>query len=245
MRRPHDDPGIFDRRQQGKHELPRGIRLEPVTGSACIAVRERGFITVMPVGDKECPARESGRKVGVELGIGHSGQAMGSSHLIPIFQELPAAGVIGDRTSDLATSIPVQEIERTQVRLYRPQPIQALLSRTGRRPLVRQDNPLSPIGQAYPGQQPCPSDRGSPLVEPVTMNVDHRRSVSVEHTLLEPRPIAPRGQGVIVASGTEVNAFDVANAELCTVRRLCGNIVGGSDERTDRTSTKPIEADSA
>ena len=82
----------------------------------------------MPIGNKERSARESGRKPRVELGIGQSGQAMGSSHLIPMVQEWPPAlGVIADQIPDLTVGIPVQEIERTQVRPYRPKPIERSL----------------------------------------------------------------------------------------------------------------------
>ena len=63
------------------------------------------------------------------------------------------------------------------------------------------------------------------------MNIDHWRRVSTQRTLFEPCLIAPRGQGMVVASGTEVNAFYVANAELSSVGRLRGNIV-----RTQRAS---------
>ena len=113
-----------------------------MSGPAFIAVRERGFVAVVPVGDKKRPAGESSREARVERGIGYSSQLMGSSHLIPCLEQLPAAGMIGDQTPDLAVGIPVQKIEWAQVRLHRPQPTEALLSRAARRALVRQDHPL-------------------------------------------------------------------------------------------------------
>ena len=109
----------------------------PVSLPTFIAVGERGFVPVMAIGDKERSAREGSRKPRVERGIGQSGQAMGSAHLIPVLEWLPAIGVIGDQLPDLTVGIPVQEIERTQVRPYRPKSIEALLSGTARRPLVR------------------------------------------------------------------------------------------------------------
>ena len=56
MRWPHDDPGIFDRRQQREHELPGRIGIVPVSGATFVAVGERGFVAVMAVGDEERPA---------------------------------------------------------------------------------------------------------------------------------------------------------------------------------------------
>ena len=61
VRRPHDDPGIFDRRQQRENELPGRVGIVPVSGPAFIAVRERGFVAMMSVGDEERPVREGGR----------------------------------------------------------------------------------------------------------------------------------------------------------------------------------------
>ncbi len=139
---------------------------------------------------------------------------MCSAHLIPVLEWLPALGVIGDQIPDLAVGIPVQEIEWTQVRSHRPKSIQALLSGTARRPLVRQDDPLGPIGQAHSGQQPGSRDRRAVLIELMTVDVDHRRGVSAQSTLFQPRLVAPRGQGVVVAAAPEVDAFDLANAEL-------------------------------
>src|SRR5215213_10002667 len=82
------------------------------------------------------------------------------------------------------------------------------------------------------------------LIELVTMNVEHRRRVSLQHTLLEPGLIAPCGQGVVSPSGPEVDAFYVANAETGADRWLSSNVVRSSDERTDRAGAITVEADS-
>ena len=52
---------------------------------------------------------------------------MCAAHLIAIREWLPALGVVGDQTPDLAVGIPVQKIEWTQVRSYCSQSSQALL----------------------------------------------------------------------------------------------------------------------
>ena len=85
----------------------------------------------------------------MESRIGNSGQAMYTAHLVLGLEWPPALGGFGDEIPDPAIRIPVQEIEWTQVRLHCPKSIQALLSGTARRLLVRQDNTLGPIGQAH------------------------------------------------------------------------------------------------
>ena len=95
-----------------------------------------------------------------------------AAHLIAIREWLPALDIVGDQTPDLAVGIPVQKIEWTQVRSYCSQSSQALLSGPGRRPLVRQDDLLGPIGEAHPGQQPgcLPVVVGDGIVDrPVTV----------------------------------------------------------------------------
>src|SRR5215217_5664118 len=170
---------------------------------------------------------------------------MRPSHLIPVLEQLPTAGIVGDQTPDFAVGIPVQKIERAQVRLHRSQPAQSLLSWTASRPLVRQDDPLRPIGQAYPGQHPGSANRGALQIEPVMMKVDHGCRVPTQCPLLEPGVIAAFGQIVIVASGPKVNTLNVANAELGANPGLCDNVVGRSDERPYRAASVAVEADAA
>src|SRR5688572_983039 len=79
----------------------------------------------------------------------------------------------------------------------------------------------------------------------MTVTVDRRYRVTAQCTLFQPGLIASRGQGVVVAAASEVNAFDLANAELGALRRLRGNVVGWSDERTDRAATPRVEANPA
>ena len=105
---------------------------------------------------------------------------MCAAHLIAIREWLPALDVVGDQTPDLAVGIPVQKIEWTQVRSYCSQSSQALLCGPGRRPLVRQDDLLGPIGEAHPGQQPGSREHRAVLIKLMTVDVDHRRGVSAQ-----------------------------------------------------------------
>jgi hypothetical protein len=66
------------------------------------------------------------------------------------------------------------------------------------------------------------------------MDIEHRHGVLPQCTLFQPRLVAPRSKGVVVATAPEVDAFDFANAEIRTIHRPRGNVVGRSDERTDR-----------
>src|SRR5919112_5957276 len=133
----------------------------------------------------------------MERRIGMSSQAMYAVHLVLGLEWLPVLGRLGDEIPDLAIRIPVQEIEWTQVRLHCPKSVQPLLSGTARRPLVWQDNTLGPIGQAHSSQQPGSRDRRAVLIEPMMVDVDHRRGVSAQDTLLQPGLVALRGQGVV------------------------------------------------
>src|SRR5215213_85097 len=181
----------------------------------------------------------------MECGIGNSAQQVGAPHLVMVFDCVTALSVVGDQKPNLAVRIPIEEIKRTQICLHRSQPTQAFLSRTTGGPLVRQDNPLRPVAETHAGQQPGSRDRPAALVEPMTVDVDHRCGVPAQNALLQPRPITPRGERMVVTAAPEVDAFDLANAELGAVPRLRRDVVGRSDERSDWTRTTRVEANSA
>jgi hypothetical protein len=168
---------------------------------------------------------------------------MGSAHLITIVESLPAIGGTGCKISNLAVGIPEQEIEWAQVRVYGPKSIEAFLSGTARRPLVRQDDSLGPIGQSHAGEQPGSGNHFAAATEFMLVDVNRGYRVATQYALFQPRLIASGGHSVVVAAAPEVHAFDLANAELGALGWLRGNVVRWSDERTDRAGTPGVEAD--
>jgi hypothetical protein len=77
------------------------------------------------------------------------------------------------------------------------------------------------------------------------VDVDRWNRVTTQYALFQPRLIASRGQGVVMATAPEVHSFDLANAELGDLRWLRGNVVRWSDERTNRAGSSGVEADPA
>src|SRR3954469_3009732 len=79
----------------------------------------------------------------------------------------------------------------------------------------------------------------------MTVEVDRWYGFAAHHALFQPRLIASRGQGVVVPAAPEVDALDIANAELGALGRFSGDVIGWSNQRTDWAGMPHVEADSA
>jgi hypothetical protein len=82
------------------------------------------------------------------------------------------------------------------------------------------------------------------VIELMVVDVDHRRGVATEHALLQPASV-PIGRPGMVIPGAEVDALDLANAELGSICWRRDDVVRRRDERADGSRPQDVKANAA
>ena len=105
-----------------------------------------------------------------------------------------------------------------------------------------QHDPLGPIGQADPSQDPRSAMRDTGLAEIVAVDVNRWRGIGSEHALLQPYAVPLSGPGVIVTRA-KIDTFNVADAEFATSGRPGCHVIRWSEQWTYGTGVPAIETD--
>ena len=190
VRGQHDQTRIGDVGQESEREARRSVR----ASAHLLGIRQRGFVAMVAVGDKDRQLFERGVNRRVDRRIGDDpepvSRVLGSGEAD---RRRPRRNPL-EHLGDAAALAFVQEPERFQADLRRAKQGQAVFFRTLVRPLVRQHH-LVGIGLQAQGGDQVPANTP---IESHLMHV-HRPRVRLEDPVVEPPLEIPRGTVVIRA----------------------------------------------